>query len=176
MSVFMTLVLGLFGGPSGLVDQHYVRIVDPADVPDMTRQSPVGSRGTRMGLFGTGKYGWHPDRGDAAGRERVAAVIHRLGPPMQWVRSWGTQHGYIWRHRRPDRPHAGIMVIVDERAGTVQLRDWHLVDLASRYGGRLDDMGKENEIYRWFEWLTTPLTPAEALAPPAPAPGGVIQR
>jgi hypothetical protein len=176
VSVFMTLVLGLFGDPSGLVDKHYVRIVDPAELPDMTRWGPPGPDGSKSSLFRAAKYGWHPGRGDVRGNGRVAAVIHRLGPPMEFIRIGRTEHGYIWRHRRPDRPHAGIMIIVDERAGTVQLRDWHLVDLASRYGGRLDDMGKENEIYRWFEWITTPLTPAEALSPPAMAPGGVIQR
>ena len=176
MSVIMTLVLGLFGDVSGLADQHYVRIVDPADLPDMTRLSEPGSHGVRIVWFGTADYGWRPGGDFARGKDRVAAVIHRLGPPMDLVRTTSIERGYMWRHRRPDRPHAGIMIVIDERFGTVRLRDWAETDRARGYGGRLDDIEKENEIYRWFAWLTTPLTLAEAISPPAQAPGGVIQR
>ena len=171
----MTLVLGLFGDVSGLVDKHYVRIADPADLPDMTRLSEPGSSGARIVWFGTADYGWRPGGDFARGQDRVAAVIHRLGPPMDLVRYSTTERGYMWRHRRPDQPHAGIMIVIDERFGTVKLKSWSESDRARGYGGRVGVEG-ENEIYRWFAWLTTPLTPAEALAPPAMAPGGVIQR
>jgi hypothetical protein len=175
MSVIMTLVLGLFGDPSGLVDKHYVRIVDPAELPDMTRWSPPAPDGGKISLFGTGRYGWDPWRSTVRGKDRVAAVIHRLGPPLELVRIGRTEHGYMWRHRDPAKPHAGLMLVVNERTGGIELRDWSEADRARGYIGRVGVAG-ENEIYRWFDWLTTPLTPAEAMAPPAMTPGGVIQR
>ncbi|MCB9542647.1 MAG: hypothetical protein H6703_09390 [Myxococcales bacterium] len=174
MSVILALVFGLLGDPSGLVEKYYVRIVDPADLPDMTRWSPVTSRGTRISVFSSGKFGWHPWRCDAKGKARVDAVIHRLGPPMALVDIGRTDRGYMWRHRDPAKPHAGIMVILHKRG--VELRDWSEIDRAPGYTGRLNVISQENEIYRWFEWLTEPLTPGEAASPPAaaPAPGGDV--
>lgn len=177
MTVMMALVLGLFGDVSGLVDKHYLRIVDPADLPDMRRWSPPAPDGGKISLFGTADYGWRPGGDFARGKEKVAAVIHRLGPPMKLVRNTEVEHGWMWRHRRPDRPHAGIMIVIDERFGTVKLKSWSERDRARGYTGRVGVEG-ENEIYRWFAWLTTPLTPTEAASPPAltPMPGGDVHR
>ncbi|MEZ4437306.1 MAG: hypothetical protein R3F65_33350 [bacterium] len=175
MNVILALVFGLFGDPSGLVDKYYVRITDPAELPDMNRMTPLSSRGTRSSLFGSGKYGWHPWRCDARGKARVDAALHRLGPPMTLEWLGRKDRGYMWRHRDPAKPHAGIMVILHKRG--VELRSWKQMDLARGYGGRVGVAG-ENEIYRWFEWLTEPLTPGEAASPPAaaPGPGGDVAR
>ncbi len=169
MSIVMAFVFGLLGGePAALVDKHYDRITDPAELPDMTRFGPPLPNGVTGLMFRTAKYGWHPGRGDKRGAGRVAAVIARLGPPMTLVRTRGTQQGYMWRHTDPAKPHAGIMILIDERLGTIKLRDWQEFDRSPGYGGRVGVAG-ENEIYRWFDWLTTPLTPAEAAAAPAEA-------
>lgn len=177
MTVVMALVLGLFGDVSGLVDKHYLRIVDPADLPDMKRLSEPSSLGDRMVYFETADYGWRPGGDFARGKEKVAAVIHRLGPPMRLERYSTVERGWMWRHRRPDRPHAGIMIVIDERFGTVKLQSWGEMDRSRGYTGRIGVEG-EDEIYRWFAWLTTPLTPTEAASPPAlaPMPGGDVRR
>lgn len=171
MSIMMVLMVGLWSPPtSALVDKHYVRITDPADLPDMKRWSPPSSRGTRIGLFNTAKYGWHPGRGQVSGPGRADAVIARLGPPMRLERSEGVRRGYMWRHKDPAKQHAGIMLLVSRR-GSVELRSWRVSDRAQGYTGRVGVAG-EDEIYRWFDWLTTPLTAAEAAAADTPPDPG----
>lgn len=176
MIVILALVFGLFTDPSVLVDKYFVRISDPVDLPDMTRWSPPGPSGARSSMFMTGKFGWHPWRCDASGKPSVDAVIERLGPPMELARIGRTERGYMWRHRDPAKPHAGLMVILHKRG--VELRGWSEIDLARGYSGRLNVIAQENEIYRWFDWLTEPLTPGEAASPPAvaPTPDGDVAR
>ncbi|MEZ4437305.1 MAG: hypothetical protein R3F65_33345 [bacterium] len=167
MTLLQPWLIGPFSDPDGLVDKYYARITDPAELPDMNRMSPPLPNGVRGSMFGSGKYGWHPWHCDVQGKARVDAVIHRLGPPMTLEWLGRKDRGYMWRHRDPAKPHAGIMLILYKRR--VELRDWSESDRARGYSGRVGVAG-ESEIYRWFDWLTEPLTPGEAASPPAAAP------
>lgn len=171
MSVLMmALLASLFGSPAGLADKYYVRITDPADLPDMQAWTPRLPDGSRGGLFYTGKYGWDPGRGDLHGADKVAAVIARLGPPMAFMEYDTPMRGYMWRRKEPDKPHAGIAIYIDERFSSVKLRVWGILGAAKGYTGRVGVAG-ENEIYRWFAWLVSPLTPEEQAAVRARAVG-----
>ncbi|MEZ4431877.1 MAG: hypothetical protein R3F65_05645 [bacterium] len=171
MSVILALVFGLFGDPSGLVDKYYVRITDPAELPDMNRMTPRSSRRTRSSVFGTGRYGWDPLAYHRSG-QRLGLRPSFIASARRWI---------SYELRAPSAVTCGSTAIRRNRTqgscwssmngpASIELRDWSESDRARGYSGRVGVAG-ENEIYRWFEWLTEPLTPGEAASPPAAAPG-----
>lgn len=150
-AMVMAFLFGLVGGdPATLVDKHYVRITSEADKPDPSRMI-TGSKGLRGFPYGEARYGWRIDKGNARGRAVYARVRQLLGEPMSIDWHDEPRQGYMWR----DRGHAGrgMLIVVNERAQSVHLLEW--IESDKGRVGRIG-MEAENEIYRWFDWLTTP--------------------
>lgn len=151
MGLVLSFLFGLFGGePAELIDKHYERITRVDDLPEIGRRI-VYPDGHISLPYGEARYGWRIDVGNARGAEVYTRVRQILGEPLPIP--WGDEMrwGYMWRHR--GNPGRGMMLIVHRRARSVHLKSWFERDKArtSRIG-----MAAENEIYRWFEWLTTP--------------------
>lgn len=133
-----------------LADKHYVQITKPDELPDPQRTVSLPS-GRPSRPYGEARYGWRIDVGNARGPAVYARVQQILGDPLPIP--WGDEMrwGYMWRHR--GNPGRGMMLIVHRRARSVHLKSWFERDKART--SRIDKTA-ENEIYRWFEWLTAP--------------------
>ncbi|MEZ4436034.1 MAG: hypothetical protein R3F65_26855 [bacterium] len=152
-AMVMAFLFGLVGGdPATLIDKHYVRITSEADKPD-TERVEVWPDGHRTFPYSEARYGARLDKGQARGSAVVARVRRILGEPMSI--QWGEEPrwGYMWRSRK--NPGLGMLLVLDERSQWVGLRTWIESD-RPRIGGL--SRSDENEIYRWFDWLTDPET------------------
>ena len=149
-AMILTFLFGLFGDASGeVVDEHFVRITQAEDLPDMKRTREVpGTGGARAGLYSQAKYGWRPGRCTIHGPGVADALRARLGEPLRMERLAGEQYGYMWR--RKDSPNRGLLIQLDPTGRAAVLKSWRMRD--KPWTNRISKPD-QNRIYAWFHSL-----------------------
>lgn len=150
-SVALIFLFGLFeSAPKGFPDEHFIRIMDEADLPDFTRTRAIPSLpGYRGGLFREAKFGNRPGKCDVVGRSAVERAKKTLGEPLRIVRLGNKVYdAYVWRWH--ENPHKGMLIVINEQPPSLHLRGWSFLDRARN--GRVGTV-IEGQIYRWFDEL-----------------------
>ncbi len=150
MSVAMIFLFGLFQDDSPeFIDKYFIRVTDPAELPDFKRTQPIEALpGWRGGLYGESKFGYRPGKCTAPGQDVVARVKAELGEPITMERLGGAQTAWFWRWR--ENPEKGFLIRVTPEERGVVLKGWAFDDKVRN--GRLP-VPVEDRIYRWFDRL-----------------------